>query len=270
MPEIQSVEVNRIVSPGNVRETDNVNLNDLAASMQETGKLLVPIHVYPGDGVFFVKFGHRRVAAAKLLGWSHVDAIVEEPPADEVTLLSAQYTENEHREGMSYLDRARVYARLKSLGVSQQAIAQRFAVSESAVSLAVSTLRAAPALQQAVNDGRLTPSALEPLLSQPLETQEALADAAIHAKTVRKITTLLQAHKNRESTVGAKRPPVSVSDEVDPMNEMLEQEIRDAILRLKMVLQAAENHPETQRHLRPSVNELVKLANHIKKQVDDV
>ena len=136
MDKIADIPLEKIKSVGNIRivQVDDAVL-ELAESLSANG-LEVPIHVYPDKGEYVIKFGHRRVAAAKHLGWETVRAIVLEDEAMDATeLIIAQYIENEQRQGLSYIDKARTYAVLKAQGVSQKDIARRFGVSDAAVSL---------------------------------------------------------------------------------------------------------------------------------------
>jgi len=269
MADVKLIKLEEIVSPGNPR-TDLDEIKSLAESLRENGQL-VPIQVYRADGHYFLKFGHRRVAAARSLGWDTIHAVVEEPPANEAELLIAQYNENEQRKGMGYLDRARVFARLRELGQTQKSIATRFGVSDSEVSLALATLRADPKLQKAVEEGRVAPSAIEPLLSQPLDIQAALADRAIAEKTVRRIARLVSAEKARVTSYKQKREdpsPVSDEDDFDPMGEMMSQELKEALEHLRLVEETLRLYPDIQRQVRPSVEELVRKAANLKLYLD--
>lgn len=79
-------------------------LGDLFASQGQK----TPIEVIAIDGRFRLVFGHHRVAAAKLLGWPAIDAVVKSPQdfASEAEITLAEITENLARRELSVLDRA--------------------------------------------------------------------------------------------------------------------------------------------------------------------
>jgi ParB/RepB/Spo0J family partition protein len=265
--EIISVRLDQLVSVGNIRHIqDGPELDELVKSMAEGGQE-VEIHVFPYENGYAIKFGHRRVEAARRLGWETIRAVVDPvPPPDELIL--AQYTENQARENLRYLDKAGVYAALKDLGWSQRRIAQKFNVSDADVSLALAALRADPKLQQAINEGSLAPSAVEPLLSQPAEVQAALADAAIRAKTVRQVAALVKAYKNREDLAERETPVHTSADDVDPLEEMAVGGLREALEHLRLAEQARIQHPELVRQARPTVEQLLRTAQSLKKYLD--
>jgi ParB/RepB/Spo0J family partition protein len=79
-------------SPGN---RTMLGIPELAASIQRTGRMLQPpVVTDQGDGSFLIVAGHRRIAAAAVLGWKHVDCSVIE--TTEPDLLRA--VENMARE----------------------------------------------------------------------------------------------------------------------------------------------------------------------------
>lgn len=88
-------------------------LSDLFASQgQKTA-----IEVIGVDGRFRLVFGHHRLAAAKLLGWTAIDAVVKSPDdfANEAEITLAEITENLARRELSVLDRAVDIARWRDV-----------------------------------------------------------------------------------------------------------------------------------------------------------
>lgn len=205
--------------------------------MAENGQE-IEIRIFPNGqkGKYFVKAGHRRIAAAKMLGWDSIRAVVETAPEDEAGLLLHQYIENALRENMSFLDTANVYGRLIELGWSQHEIAQKFGISDTEVSLTLSVLGMSPKLQEAVENGSIKPSALRPLASQPVDVQEELAEQVIRAKTVRKISALVSASKRKAETnsvvVEADVHQIVPSD-IDPMELLVIEEAKDVLSKLR-------------------------------------
>lgn len=239
--EILDLPLTSLITTENIRNADNIA--DLAASMSAAGQE-VEIRVFEFDnhpGLYVVKAGHRRVEAAKQLGWKTIRAIVEVEPPDEARFLIGQFNENNHRENMDYMTKVAVFSRLVKMGLSQGAVAAQFGTTQAEVSLALSMARAHPKLQQAVNDGRLSPSAAEPLLPLSNEEQETLVDAAIGEKTVRRVKSLVEAHKVRQ---GSMNQASNVADEEvldDPYDEMVIEELSEALKRLSIVSVEAVN-----------------------------
>lgn len=268
MTQTKLIELTKLDVSDNIRQvTDDDDMADLVHSMQTRGQLS-EIHVFPvGDGTYKVTFGHRRVVAAQKLGWTTIRAVVDKP-VDDDELLLIRAAENEARKPMTYIEKALVYQHLKSMGWSQKDIADRLGVGTPEVSMALATLRAAPRLQEAVNNGEIAPSAIEPLLSQPVEVQVELAETAIRAKTVRKVLALVRTHKARRALQSA--PVVSAVDdeEIDPLEELAVEGLEEALQRMRMVQQSGIQHPELVRRARPTVEELLRLANSLKQFLD--
>jgi ParB family chromosome partitioning protein len=224
------LSIAQIKSNGNVRLNDNLDVTPLVESLRVT-KQFEPIQVYRQNGHYVLIDGHRRLAAAVQLGWEEIDANVQENPDDMVT---AQYVINEHRKGLTQLEKAQAYQQMKNGGISQAEIARNVGVSEAEVSLCLALLRADPKLQDAVNTGRLAPSAIEPMLSLSQEEQGRLADAAIQAKTVRKISALVKAEK-QHSGLSEKKVAPKVADQ-DPMEDLVCSTLADATENIQAVL----------------------------------
>jgi ParB family transcriptional regulator, chromosome partitioning protein len=127
---------------------------DLVASIRSVG-VLQPLVVTPADqGRWTIVAGHRRRAAAAAAGLTDVLCVVRDD-LDRADVDVAMAVENGRRRGLSALEEAAVYARLRDRdGLSQRAIAERVGVNQSQVSRLLSllklpdTARAAVALEQ--------------------------------------------------------------------------------------------------------------------------
>ena len=84
-------------SPRNPRHKVE-GLDELAASLQEYG-LLQPVVVRRVNGTYELIAGHRRLAAAKQLGWRQIAAVVRDETDDQAYLLTL--TENLQRDDLS-------------------------------------------------------------------------------------------------------------------------------------------------------------------------
>lgn len=88
-------------------------LSDLFASQGQT----VPIEVVAQDGRYRLVFGGHRLAAAKLIGWPAIRAIIKQPTdfASEAEITLREITENLAHRALSVLDRAVDIARWREI-----------------------------------------------------------------------------------------------------------------------------------------------------------
>ena len=110
--------------PNNLRDTVT-DVDELAASIQQTG-LLQPIIARRDEGQrLVVVCGHRRLAALRKLRWVSADVVVRrEMRPDQV--LVAMLAENGQRVQLDPIEEARAFNRLKVLhALSDQGVAER-------------------------------------------------------------------------------------------------------------------------------------------------
>jgi ParB family chromosome partitioning protein len=89
---------------------DPEGLKELSDNILESG-LTQPIKVRPmGDG-YEIIYGHRRTKASEMAGLKTIKAIVDD--VDDRTAYLMQLVENEHREKVPELERARSWKKLK-------------------------------------------------------------------------------------------------------------------------------------------------------------
>jgi len=104
-----------IIDPDKVRE--------LAESIRSQG-LLQPILVRNYNGRFEVVAGHRRYLAHRLLGEIKIKSIIKELSDEDTLLIRA--VENDQREDLNPIEKAKVYFRLKEkFGWSAETIARK-------------------------------------------------------------------------------------------------------------------------------------------------
>ena len=101
--------------------------SELAASLAEFG-LLQPIGVRSVGARYTIVYGHRRVAAARWLGWTDIPAVIVEAPADEDLLRSL--VENIQRKRLSGRERADALERLVATGIKPMDLARRLGKSQ--------------------------------------------------------------------------------------------------------------------------------------------
>ena len=110
--------------PDNPRD-ELPDIPELAESLKAVG-MLQPIVVRRAAGRWVVVMGHRRLAAARVAGWSSVRVIVRGAMRPD-DVLAAMLVENGHRRDLDPIEEARGLARLKAQlgGVSDSAVAAR-------------------------------------------------------------------------------------------------------------------------------------------------
>ena len=110
-------------SPNPIRKTwDEEKMKELCWSLLEEGQV-EPVGLYASNESYIVVWGHRRVVAARRVGWSEIDAIVV--PQDEIDNLIQSGIENLSGEDMTADDKAEWAHRLVVMGYSQHEIARR-------------------------------------------------------------------------------------------------------------------------------------------------
>jgi ParB family chromosome partitioning protein len=138
-------------SPFQVRGKMNGQpLADLKASMAEAGQA-VPIKVRPAGKAYELVYGHRRMEAAKQLGWKDIEAIVEQL-SDEQAMVQA-LAENLTRDDLEPADEGRAYKRLiDEQGWDWKRIVIVFGVNDKRIDAALKVLRLPQALQAKVEN----------------------------------------------------------------------------------------------------------------------
>lgn len=130
---IQKVPMESIHLHENIRESyDEVGLKHLADSLEKDGLIQFPTLALkdqksdPSGAAFICKNGHRRILAAKSLGWKTIECIIL-PFASAKDELYHTIAAN-LREDVFYLDLASAYQQAARLDESDQAIAERSGV----------------------------------------------------------------------------------------------------------------------------------------------
>jgi ParB/RepB/Spo0J family partition protein len=96
-----------------------------------------------GGDRYQVVDGHGRLAAAKECGLKSLPCMIEQVASSEAEDLRLQFVTNQHREGLCPLDQARVFQRLRKLGMTQKQIEVTLGVSQSYVSDCLTVLKKA-------------------------------------------------------------------------------------------------------------------------------
>ena len=119
-------------APEPIRKTwDKQGMDDLKWSLMEQGQV-EPIGVHENGTGYVVVWGHRRLEAARLAGWSEIESVVV--AQDEINNLIQAGIENLAGEDMSVDDKVEWAQRLIELGLSQNEISRRSTVNQSTIS----------------------------------------------------------------------------------------------------------------------------------------
>jgi len=140
-------------------------LEELAENIKARG-VLQPITVIPsGAHQFMIKMGERRYRAAKLAGLEAVPCLLDShvDDSDNDDLLLDQLAENNLREDLDPIERARALDRLREKGLGPKAISELLAkhgvtMSRPAISNTLRLLKLPESAQQLVVDGTLKES----------------------------------------------------------------------------------------------------------------
>lgn len=143
--------------PDNPRE-DVGDVTELANSMAAAG-LLQPIIARRDDttGRLLVVAGHRRLAAAQLLGWTTVPVVVRRDMAPD-HVLAAMLIENGQRADLDPIEEARALRRLQvqTGGITQSELARRIGRGQMHVSTRLALLSLPVDEQEQVRAGQMT------------------------------------------------------------------------------------------------------------------
>ena len=134
---------------------DGKALEELKASLDQSG-LLQPVIVRPaGEEMFELIAGERRCRAAEQLGWNAIDAVVRD--VDNRTLLTLALVENLQRDALSPIDEARGYQRMiQEFELSQTEVGELVGRERSTIANALRLLRLPQSVQDMVHAGRLS------------------------------------------------------------------------------------------------------------------
>lgn len=199
-------------------------LQNLAESIRIHGILQPLVVSYdPAADHYTLIAGERRWRAAQLIGLQTVPVIVRS--ASDQERLELALIENIQRANLSPLETAEAYAHLaEEFGLSHEEIAQRVGKSREAITNTLGLLKLAPAVRQALAEGRISEGHARALkgLPAPQAQESALEILLKNDLSVRQTEELVRRLKG-ERTVLAPRPPMS------PELRSIEQRLESAL-----------------------------------------
>ena len=157
---LQTVELSRIIpDPNNPRgELSDAAVEEMADSLRTSG-LLQPVRLRWSrvDGAWMVCQGHTRVAGARRLGWSTVDAICYAEETPTATIRRDQLAENLVRTNPDPMATAKALAEIMAeWNVPAVELSARLGIHKSTVSRLLALLKAEPEVQRQVAAGKVS------------------------------------------------------------------------------------------------------------------
>jgi ParB family chromosome partitioning protein len=242
---VRLVPLEAVIASARNPRRRQANIEELAASLQAYG-LLQPVVVRPHGDQFEVIAGHRRVEAARLLGWTEIEVAVRGDVEEQAYILTL--VENLQREDLSPREEAGALEVLvRERGWTTVQVAAAVKRSQAYVSKRLRVFED-PVLAPAVLANKVSVSTAEELLSVPEPQRYELLQMAVERGWDRvdlrtAARRLFAANTRRPST----RPPG------------LTKRLHD----LRVVLREVEAHDLTEadrRELRGLFSELSMLA----------
>ena len=194
-------------NPHQIRSVINDDeLKELAESINAHG-LLQPIKVRPMNGGYQLIYGHRRIAAMRLLGWKECEAIIEN--VDDTESLIQSIAENLQRENLDIIEEAQSYQGLISMGYTIKEIAELVNKPHGRISNRLSILRLPKEVQELVQNrkgqhtttteyGGISPDSASRIASairnpdESIEIAQKMIGSGMTSRDIREFTSLLK------------------------------------------------------------------------------
>ena len=219
------------------RSFSRQSLEELAGSIRANG-LLSPIAVRRTGDRYQLIAGERRLMAFRLLGESHIPAIIEQ--ADDQRSAALAIVENLQRQQLNFYEEARAIATLMESGpLTQKQAAEQLGLSQPAVANKLRLLKLPESVRRLLRQTSLTERHARALLRlNDEETQLALTrEAADRAMSVQ------QLEKRIEQLRREARPQPSVSRVVRD-NRIVINAVLDTVRELNRIGVRADSRVE--------------------------
>ena len=151
-------------NPYQPRQTfDSAKLKELADSIRQHG-VFTPIIVRKTVAGYELIAGERRMKASQLAGKTDIPAIVMD--FDDQQMMEVSLLENIQRENLSAIEEAIAYRQLmEKLNYTQEKLSERVGKSREHISNTLRLLRLPSAVQNYVDEGKLTVGQVRPLIT---------------------------------------------------------------------------------------------------------
>jgi ParB family chromosome partitioning protein len=211
------------------RSFDEAALQELAASIQESG-LAQPVVLRPGlNGRYILVLGERRCRASKLAGKTTVPAIIRQLGNEQAAELTV--IENLQREDLNCLEQAQAFARLsREFNLTQEQIGKRVGTSRESVANYMRLLKLPQPVLDLIGEGKLGFSEARVLL----EAAPFLDDAGLDGLARRAVSSEwtvknLKAHVDRLQNPLTNAQGPQEARRVDPNVADAERRLREAL-----------------------------------------
>lgn len=186
---------------------DQAELEQLAASMAIHG-VINPIAVEEAGTGYILHDGERRLRAARLLGWTEIEAAVTQPlnGSGKPEHLERALVGNLQRSDLNLIEEAEGYRRLRDeCGYSVSMIAKRMGTNDNRIHNRLAILELEPEIQTLLAERKLpnTPDALKALATLPSEPRIRLARKAASLRFSAK--TIIRAAGKMHELLGTKQ-----------------------------------------------------------------
>ncbi len=201
------------------QQFDEESLQELADSIKTHG-MIQPITVRKHDGRYQIVSGERRTRAAKLAGWSEIDARVHDMLSDK-SMMEWALIENLQRADLNPIEVGFSYRQLIDIhGYTHEELAERVNKSRSAVTNSIRLLKLPDSVQNWIREGKLSAGSARTLLSPDISDPEAQA-----IKIMEGGMNVRQAEqKKRESSPKTKEKPA-----IDPYLQKIVEDFQYAL-----------------------------------------
>ncbi len=108
-----------------------------------------------------------------------------------------------------------------------------------------------------MNSGRISLSAVEPLLTKSLDVQGALADAAIRQRTVRGVRAVVKTHEMRTDVTA---PDSQLEEDIDPLDFLALEAVKHVVSLLETGLLLPVESVTIRKAMLPIVQEIEEQA----------
>jgi len=170
-------------------------LDELAASIKANG-IVQPVVVRPRGVGYQIVAGERRWRAAQRAGLHRIPVVVRDVPDEK--LLELALIENIQREELNPIEEAKAYRKLiDSIGLTQEAIAERVGRERSLIATALRLLKLPDEVQALIEEGKLSAGHGRALLmsDDPAVQKAAARTIASQSLSVREAERLIKSKR---------------------------------------------------------------------------
>ena len=171
-------------------------LDELAASIKSNG-IVQPVVVRPRGVGYQIVAGERRWRAAQRAGLHRIPVVVRDVPDEK--LLELALIENIQREELNPIEEAKAYRKLiESIGLTQEAIAERVGRERSLIATALRLLKLPDEVQALIEEGKLSAGHGRALLmsDDPAVQKTAARTIASQSLSVREAERLIKSKRS--------------------------------------------------------------------------